>query len=144
MVIFALDRPKRRSFDAAVMESRPLGRTGERVPVIGMGTYSLGNSRGEQRKEEIEVLQRGIELGMGFIDTAEMYGNGRSETLIGEAIEDIRSDVFLATKVSPEHLGYDAVIRSCEASIERLRVKFVDLYQVHWPSPHVPIQETMK
>jgi len=126
------------------MESRPLGRTGERIPVVGMGTYALGNSTGEQRINEIKALRRGIELGMKFIDTAEVYGNGRSETIVGEAIEDSREDVFLATKVSPEHFGYDDVIRSCEASIQRLGVKFVDLYQLHWPSPRIPIQETMK
>jgi diketogulonate reductase-like aldo/keto reductase len=126
------------------MESRPLGRTGEKVPIIGMGTYALGNSAGEQRTQEIKALQRGIELGMKFIDTAEVYGQGRSEVLVGKAIEDSRDDVFLATKVSPEHFGYDDVIKSCDASIQRLGVKFVDLYQLHWPSPRIPIQETMK
>lgn len=126
------------------METRPLGRTRERIPVIGMGTYALGNSKGEERKDEIKALQRGIELGMKFIDTAEVYGNGKSEVLVGEAIADCRDEVFLATKVSPEHFGYDNVIRSCEGSIQRLGVKFVDLYQLHWPSPHIPIKETMK
>lgn len=126
------------------MDYRPLGRTGERIPIVGMGTYSLGNSEGNQRMQEIKALQRGIELGMKFIDTAEMYGHGRSETLVGKAIEDSREDVFLATKVSPEHFGYDDVIKSCEASIQRLGVKFVDLYQLHWPSPRIPIQETMR
>jgi len=94
--------------------------------------------------EEIKAIRRGIELGMNFIDTAEVYGQGRSESLVGKAIEDAREDVFLATKVSPEHFGYDDVIRSCEASIQRMGVKFVDLYQLHWPSPRIPIQETMK
>jgi diketogulonate reductase-like aldo/keto reductase len=126
------------------VDYRPLGRTGERIPIVGMGTYSLGNSEGNQRMQEIKALQRGIELGMKFIDTAEMYGHGRSETLVGKAIEDSREDVFLATKVSPEHFGYDDVIKSCEASIQRLGVKFVDLYQLHWPSPRIPIQETMR
>jgi diketogulonate reductase-like aldo/keto reductase len=126
------------------VDYRPLGRTGERIPIVGMGTYSLGNSEGTQRMQEIKALQRGIELGMKFIDTAEMYGHGRSETLVGKAIEDSREDVFLATKVSPEHFGYDDVIKSCEASIQRLGVKFVDLYQLHWPSPRIPIQETMR
>jgi len=126
------------------MDYRPLGRTGERIPVIGMGTYSLGNSTGERRAEEIKAIQRGIELGMTLIDTAEVYGNGRSETLVGQAIADSRDQVFLATKVAPEHFSYDEVIRSCDASLARLGVKFVDLYQLHWPSPRIPIQETMK
>jgi diketogulonate reductase-like aldo/keto reductase len=89
-------------------------------------------------------LDRGIDLGMSLIDTAEMYGNGRSETLVGDAIRDRREDVFVASKVSPEHLGYDEVVRSCEASVQRLGVKYIDLYQVHWPNPRIPIQQTMK
>lgn len=109
-----------------------------------MGTYSLGNSTGEQRLAEIKALQRGVELGMKFIDTAEVYGHGRSETLVGQAIADMREEVFLATKVAPEHFAYDEVIRACDASIQRLGVKFIDLYQLHWPSPRIPIQETMK
>lgn len=126
------------------MESKPLGRTRERIPVIGMGTYALGNTTGDKRRDEITALRRGIELGMKFIDTAEVYGNGRSERLVGEAIADRRDEVFLATKVSPEHFGYNDVIQSCEASIERLGVKFVDLYQLHWPSSRIPIHQTMK
>lgn len=126
------------------MESKPLGRTRERIPVIGMGTYALGNATGDKHRDEIAALRKGIELGMKFIDTAEVYGHGRSETLVGEAIADRRDEVFLATKVSPEHFGYDDVIQSCEASIERLGVKFVDLYQLHWPSSRIPIQQTMK
>jgi diketogulonate reductase-like aldo/keto reductase len=126
------------------MESKVLGRTGERIPVIGMGTWGMGNSTGEKRKEELLALEKGIELGMRFIDTAEIYGNGKSETLVGEAIREIRDEVFLATKVSPDHFNYDDVLRSCEASLQRLEVKSVDLYQLHWPSPRIRIQETMR
>ena len=126
------------------MESRELGKTGERIPVVGMGTWALGNSSGEQRREEIKALQKGIELGMKFIDTAEVYGHGRSESLVGDAIRDYRDEVFLATKVAPENFAYDDIIRSCETSIQRLGVKFVDLYQLHWPNPRIPIQETMR
>lgn len=128
----------------ATMDSRPLGRTGERIPIIGMGTWAMGNSSGDLRREEVAALRRGIELGMTFIDTAEIYGHGRSETLVGEAIKDLRDEVFLATKVAPQHFRYNDVIKSCEESIERLGVKFVDLYQLHWPSPHIPINETMR
>lgn len=112
--------------------------------MIGMGTYALGNTTGEERREEIDALQKGIELGMKFIDTAEVYGHGKSEILVGKAIADRRDDVFLATKVAPEHFGYDDVIQSCDASLGRLGVNFVDLYQLHWPSPRIPIQQTMK
>lgn len=126
------------------METRVLGRTRERVPVLGMGTWAMGNGTPEERKLEVEALQKGIELGMKFIDTAESYGSGRSETLVGRAIGDLRDQVFLATKVSPEHFGYDDLIRSCEGSLERLGVKYVDLYQLHWPNPRIPIRETMR
>ena len=126
------------------MDSKPLGRSGEKIPVIGMGAYAIGNSRGEERAAELEALRKGIDLGMNHIDTAEVYGNGRSETLVGEAIKERRDEVFLATKVAPEHFNHDEVIKSCEASIQRLGVKYVDLYQLHWPNPRVPIRETMK
>jgi diketogulonate reductase-like aldo/keto reductase len=126
------------------MELREIGKTGERIPVVGMGTWAIGNSSGEQRREEIKAIQRGIELGMKFIDTAEVYGHGRSESLVGDAISEYRNDVFLATKVAPENFAHDDIIRSCETSIQRLGVKFIDLYQLHWPNPRVPIQETMK
>ena len=126
------------------MERRELGRTGERISVIGMGTWQVGDAKNEGREEELRALRRGIELGMTMIDTAEMYGAGRSERLVGEAIKDVRDDVFVASKVSPEHFSYDDVIASCEASAKRLGVKQIDLFQLHWPSSTIPIQETMK
>jgi diketogulonate reductase-like aldo/keto reductase len=126
------------------MELRELGKTGEKIPVVGLGTWAIGNSGGDQRREEVKAIQRGIELGMTFIDTAEIYGHGRSESLVGDAIKDCRDEVFLATKVAPENFAYDDVIRSCETSIQRLGVKFVDLYQLHWPNPRIPIQTTMR
>ena len=92
---------------------------------------------------EVASLRRGVELGMNLIDTAEVYSSGRSEELVGEAVRDCRDDVFIATKVAPPHLHHDAVIRACEASIRRLGVSYVDLYQIHWPDPAVPIRETM-
>lgn len=126
------------------MEKRQLGTSREKVPAIGMGTWEIGDTQREGRKLEMESIRRGVELGMALIDTAEMYGHGRAESLVGEAVKDIRDKVFIASKVSPEHLGYDDVIRSCEASISRLGVKDLDLYMVHWPNPRIPIDETMK
>ena len=126
------------------MEYRRLGRTKEKVSVIGMGCWGLGLSRdkGEWTKE-IASLRRGIELGMNLIDTAERYSSGRSEELVGEAVKDCRDDVFIATKVAPPNLHHDAVIRACKDSIRRLGVSHIDLYQIHWPDPGVPIKETM-
>lgn len=127
-----------------LLEKRELGRTREKIPVVGMGTWEMGDVQNEGRTLEIEALRRGAELGMTMIDTAEMYGHGNAEKLVGEAIKGMRDEVFIVTKVSPEHFGYEDVLRSCEGSIRRLGVEHVDLYLLHWPSHKVPIEETMK
>lgn len=129
------------------MEYRELGRTGWKVPVLGQGTWGIGGfySKDESKDAEaIEAIRLGIELGMAFIDTAEAYGEGHSEEVVGKAIADTKAEVFVATKVSPEHLSYESVIRSAKASLRRLNVKTIDLYQVHWPNPRIPIRETMR
>jgi len=97
----------------------------------------------EEREKEVKALKKGIELGMNLIDTAEIYSSGRSEEVVGHAIKGIREQVFVATKVAPGHLHHDGVITSCKASLKRLGIPFIDLYQVHWPDPKVPIKETM-
>jgi diketogulonate reductase-like aldo/keto reductase len=126
------------------VEKRELGRTREKIPVLGMGTWEIGDAQDERRALEIQALRRGIELGMTLIDSAEMYGHGNAEKLVGEAIKGVRDGVFVATKVSPQHFGYEDVLSSCEGSIRRLGVEHIDLYQLHWPSNRVPIEETMK
>lgn len=127
------------------MEYRSLGKTDEHLPVIGMGTWAIGNSsEGSTRTAEINALKRGIELGMTLIDTAEMYGYGKSERLVGEAIKGRREEVFIATKASPEHFSYDGILKSCESSLQRLGIKSADLYQLHWPNPRIAIRETMR
>ncbi len=103
------------------------------VPVIGFGTWLYSGGHG--------VLRRAAELDCGLVDTAELYGN---EELVGAEIAPIRDQVFLATKVSPENLGLADVINHCLASLERLQTATIDLYQVHWPNPAIPINETMR
>ncbi len=126
------------------MEYRRLGRTGEKVSAIGMGTWRFGSySSAEERARQVHALRRGVELGINLIDTAETYASGRSEEVVGEAIRDVRDRVFLASKVAPGNLHHDDVIRACRASMRRLGVACIDLYQVHWPDPRVPIHETM-
>ena len=126
------------------MEYRELGRSGEKVSVIGMGTWRIGvfNSA-EERQSQVDALRRGLDLGINLIDTAEMYATGRSEEVVADAIRERRDDAFVATKVSPENLRHDAVLAACESSLKRLGLSYIDLYQVHWPNPSVPIQETM-
>lgn len=95
------------------------------------------------RKAEIAALQRGIELGMTLIDTAEMYGDGRSENLVGEAIEGLRNNVYLVSKVLPSNASRQGTIRACEASLQRLRTDRLDLYLLHWRGRY-PLAETLE
>ena len=81
---------------------------------------------------------------MTFIDTAEAYVRGRSEAIIAKAVKGIRKKVFIATKVSPENLSYDSLLRSAEGSLRRLETDYIDLYQVHWSNPKIPISETIR
>lgn len=129
------------------MKYKVLGKTATRVPVIGQGCMGIGGYLTRDSKcdtRQIELLRRGIELGMTFIDTAEAYGGGHSEEIVGQAVKGIRDTVFVATKVSPEHLEYNDVIRSAEKSLSRLNTDYIDLYQVHWPNPQIRLEETMR
>jgi diketogulonate reductase-like aldo/keto reductase len=120
------------------------GWTGLDVPVIGMGTWMIeGRSRDAERRA-IEALRLGLDLGMNHIDTAEMYGNGRAEELIAEAVDDQREQVFLVSKVLPSNASYQGTLKACERSLKRLKTDFIDLYLVHWPSSQHPIEETMR
>lgn len=110
-----------------------------------MGTWKLGSTQNQkERPQQIESLQRGLELGMNLIDTAEFYADGGAERLVGETIrEKKRDEVFVATKVWPTNLHHDDVLDACDRSLKRLGVSCIDLYQIHWPNPQVPIRETM-
>lgn len=107
---------------------------GVTVPVLGQGTWQLGD-RPAKKAQEIATLQLGIDLGMTLIDTAEMYGDGASERLVGEAIAGRRDQVFLVTKVLPGNArNRKSIVASCEASLRRLGVERIDLYLLHWRS----------
>ncbi|HSD37412.1 MAG TPA: aldo/keto reductase [Rhodocyclaceae bacterium] len=118
--------------------------SGESVPALGMGTWNMGNGGGSraQRAEEIATLQLGVSLGLRLIDTAEMYGEGDSENLIGEAISGLRDDVFLVSKVYPHNASRRGAIAACERSLKRLRTDRLDLYLLHWRGD-VPLAETL-
>lgn len=105
------------------------------VPVLGLGTWNMGDSD-ERRAEEIRALRTGIDLGMKAVDTAEMYGRGRSEKLVGEAIRGIREQVFLISKVLPQNASRTGTKRACEASLQRLGTDRLDLYLLHWSGPY--------
>ncbi len=122
---------------------RPFGPTGVQVPVIGQGTWRMGEDRAAHR-EELAALRLGLDLGLTHIDTAEMYGDGAAEKLVGQAVAGRRDRVFIATKVLPSNASYAGTIRACEASLRRLRTDYVDLYLLHWWSGAHPIGETMR
>ncbi|ABW02425.1 aldo/keto reductase [Caldivirga maquilingensis] len=131
------------------MEYRLFGKSGVRVSAIGMGTYydplwiaasMIGLKPSRNRK--LQALRVGLENGINLIDTAEIYG---SEPIVGEAIRGFnRDELFIATKVWPSHLKYDSVIKAAQGSLRRLGVKYIDLYQIHFPNRRVPIEETMR
>jgi diketogulonate reductase-like aldo/keto reductase len=108
-------------------------RDGAIVPALGQGSANLAQGRRPEAAEE-EALRTGLSLGMTLIDTAEMYGGGRSEKLIGRVIAGQRDRVFLVSKVWPNHVAGDGIARACEASLGRLGTDYLDLYLLHWPS----------
>jgi len=116
--------------------------SGERVPALGQGTWNMGDRR-EQRAAELAALRLGLDQGLTLIDTAEMYGNGRSESLVGEAIAGRRDEVFLVSKVLPENASKRGTAAACEASLKRLGTDRIDLYLLHWRGS-VPFAETLE
>ncbi len=115
--------------------------SGEAVPVLGQGTWGMGENR-KLRAEEIAALRVGLDLGLTLIDTAEMYGNGGAEEVVGEAIAGRRADVFLVSKVLPHHATRRGTIAACHSSMKRLRTERIDLYLLHWRES-VPLAETL-
>ncbi|NEQ68274.1 MAG: aldo/keto reductase [Symploca sp. SIO2D2] len=132
------------------METKPLGTSEVHITPIIMGTWQAGKSMwvGIEDAETIKGLQAGFEAGITTVDTAEVYGKGHSEKIVGKALAEVRDQVVYATKVFPNHLKYDQVIKACESSLKNLKTDYIDLYQIHWPSGSfkseiVPIEETM-
>ena len=131
------------------MEYRELGKSGIKVSVIGLGTWQWGSrewgwNRLYNEKDVQAGFQKGLELGINLVDTAEVYGRGRSEEILGRTIHGFRGQVVIATKVWPWNLSYGKVLRSADRSLRRLGVDVIDLYQIHWPNRLVPIRSTMK
>ena len=129
------------------MEYKELTK-GVRIPALGAGTWGIGGKDAADYSNDVESIisiRTAIDLGMTHIDTAEYYGAGHAEELVGNAIKPYkREDLFITTKVYRTHLHYAGVLSSIENSLRRLHTNYVDLYLIHWPSPTVPIKETMK
>ena len=115
---------------------------GETVPVLGQGTWNMGEDW-SRRTVETAAIRTGVDLGMTLIDTAEMYGDGATETFLGTALEGLRDKVFLVSKVYPHHASRAAMAGACEASLKRLRTDRLDLYLLHWRGT-VPLAETVE
>lgn len=132
------------------MEYVRLGRSGPKVSSIGLGMWQAGGDAwgADVRDRDCQAaMERAIELGVNLVDTAEAYGRGHSEEVVGRAVKAVGRDrVFLATKVLGDHLHADAIEKACKGSARRLGVRTIDLYQIHWPSSweQVPLKETMR
>jgi diketogulonate reductase-like aldo/keto reductase len=123
----------------ARVERRPFGPGRRQVPVIGQGTWHLERA---DRATAIATLRRGLDDGLGHVDTAEMYGDGAAEEIVGEAIAGRRDEVYLVSKVLPEHASRGGTIAACEASLGRLRTDHLDCYLLHWRGRH-PLEDTI-
>ena len=104
---------------------------GESVSALGIGTWHVGDKRAA-RAEEVATLQLALDLGVTLVDTAEMYGDGRAEELIGEALQGRRDKAFIVSKVLPQHAAAAQTFAACERSLRRLRTDRIDLYLLHW------------
>ncbi|HEX7774355.1 MAG TPA: aldo/keto reductase [Pyrinomonadaceae bacterium] len=117
--------------------------SGRKIPVLGQGTWMMGEDA-SRRQDEIAALRLGLDLGMTLIDTAEMYGEGGAEEVVGEAIKDRpRSEVFIVSKVYPHKATRHGAIEACARSVRRLKVEYIDLYLLHWRE-NVPLVETLE
>jgi diketogulonate reductase-like aldo/keto reductase len=116
--------------------------SGDPMPVLGQGTWFMGEDRA-RRDDEITALRVGLDLGMNLIDTAEGYGDGAAEELVCEAVDGQREQVFLVSKVLPQHASRRGTIAACEGSLRRLGTDRIDLYLLHWRGD-VPLEETLE
>ena len=116
--------------------------SGEKIPALGQGTWYMGD-KPETRAEEVATLQLGLDLGLKLIDTAEMYGEGKAEELIGQAIAGRRDQAFLVSKVYPHNASRKGTIAACERSLRRMRTGHIDLYLLHWRG-NLPFGETLE
>jgi diketogulonate reductase-like aldo/keto reductase len=105
--------------------------SGDVMPVLGLGTWRMGEKK-NARAEEADALRLGLDLGMTLIDTAEMYGDGGAEEVVGDALQGRRDSIYLVSKVLPQNATKDCIVKACERSLKRLRTDHIDLYLLHW------------
>ncbi|MDJ0781979.1 MAG: aldo/keto reductase [Desulfosarcinaceae bacterium] len=132
------------------MRTRPLGSTDIQLSTVIMGTWQSGKAMwsGIEDAESLKAIRAAFDAGITTFDTAEVYGNGHSERIVGKALADVRDHVILATKVFSNHLARNQVVAACERSLRNLGTDYIDLYQIHWPPgsfghPAVPLEESL-
>lgn len=125
------------------MKYKDLGTSKIQISSIGLGTNFVNDVK-KNEKDLIYLLKKAVDKQVNFFDTAEVYHKGHSEVLIGKAFKKMRDKVVIATKFSSEHSKYKDVLKAAEGSLKRLQTDYIDLYQIHWPNPIVPIIETLK
>ena len=132
------------------MEFRMIGTSGIKISSIIMGTWQAGKEMwvGIDDTESTKAIKAAYDAGITTFDTAEVYGDGHSEKIVGNALQNVRDKVVIATKVFSNHLRYQQVIDACHQSLKNLNTDYIDLYQIHWPpgsfgAKHVPLEETM-
>jgi len=128
------------------MRKVELGKTGEQIPVLGQGTWGIKSRKGKDYYNSWKKsLRRGIELGLTHIDTAEFYGFGTSEKVVGDIISEYnRDDLFITSKLFPIHLNFRTMKKAASKSLKRLGINNFDLYLIHWPSPFTSRKKQMK
>lgn len=129
------------------MKYRRLGNSNLEISVVTLGcmTFTGDSNWGPQdEKDSMETVRAALDAGINFYDTAESYADGMTETILGKALGADRKRVMIASKVSASNLTKDALVASCEASLKRLGTDYLDLYQIHWPSREIPVEETME
>jgi aryl-alcohol dehydrogenase-like predicted oxidoreductase len=129
------------------MEYTKLGKTEIEVSMLSMGCWTIGGGPtwgDPDDADSIATIHAALDAGVNFFDTAEAYGDGHSETILGQALQGQRENVVIATKVSRKNLAPKAVQQACEASLQRLKTDYIDLYQIHWSNPSIPLAETLE
>lgn len=129
------------------MKYKELGSTGFGVSVLGLGSIGAGTRSSATRESidcRVKIVRDAVDLGINFFDTGEDYENGHAEELLGKALSSCRHKVVISSKFMPQNNSYDRVIRAAEGSLFRLNTDYIDLYQLHWPNPRIPIEETMR
>ena len=128
------------------MKYKKLGQTELKVSIISMGCSAIsGDSTwGPQKESDVNAaIYAALDAGINFFDTAEAYGNGYSEKIVGKALSKRRKEIIIATKVSPSHLRPNDIRKSCENSLRHLQTDYIDLYYIHWPNWKIPIEDTL-